>query len=118
MKKLTFKKEDIQYLKRNWTILRESTRSMVSETFDFVIASIEKEVEMVLDRTNKSVAGLNTWLKDQQDRMQKSYLKKEEEIAKEIEVSRMDGEGGAGFINTLPHEKSLTETSNASEHRH
>jgi hypothetical protein len=118
MKKLDIKKEEVQYLKRNWNSLTESTRSVLNETMDFVMASVEKDLEMVLDRTNKAVVGANKWLKSQQTRIHASYLKKEEEIEKQIEMSRMDDEGGAGFINTLPHETSPTETSNASDHHH
>ena len=118
MKKFDLKKDEVQYLKRNWNILTETTRSVLNETLDFVMSSVEKDLEMLIDRTNKIVVRANQWVKSQQSRIHKSYLKNEEEMEKELEMARMEEEGGAGFINTLPHETSPTETSSATDRRH
>ena len=118
MKKIDFKKDEVKYLKRNWEVLRTSARSIMNETLDFVMATVEKDLEMILDRTNKTVVGVNSWLKGQEERLQKTYKKKEEQMEKELEVSRMDDEGGAAFINTRPPETKAPDAATASEHRH
>ena len=118
MKKLNLKKDDVQDLKRNLKSLSENTRTVVNDAIDLVLASVEKDFEFVLGRTNKVVVQANQWIKSQQAKIHRNYLKTEEEVEKQMEVSRMDDEGGAGFINTLPHETSPNETSNASDHHH
>ncbi len=122
MKKVEIKNDEVEFLKRNWKALRENAMLALNASADFVMASVEKDIDLVVDKANQTVLKLNGWLKDQEQRMQKIYAKKEEEIEKELEMARMDSEGGAGFINTMPHETSPTETSNASNtgagHRH
>ena len=113
VKKIALKNDEVQFLKRNWSTLKESANAMVGETLDFVMTSVEKDLDMIVERANKTILGVNSWMKKQRDSMEKVYRKKEEELEKEIEMSRMADEGGAGFINTLPHDASPVETSNA-----
>jgi hypothetical protein len=118
MKKLNMKKDEVQYLKRNWKALTDNTHSVMNEALDYVMASVEKDLEIVLDRTNRVVLEANKWIKVQHDRIHKTLTKSVEELDHQAQMARMDDEGGAGFINTLPHETSPSETSNAPEHRH
>jgi hypothetical protein len=121
MKKVEIKNDEVQFLKRNWNALRENAMAALNASADFVMASVEKDIDLVVDKANQTVLKINGWLKNQELRMHQSYVKKEEEIEKDLEVARMDSEGGSGFINTMPHETSPTETASASGvtgHRH
>jgi hypothetical protein len=117
MKKIEMKNEEIQFLKRNWKSLREGATEMLDETLNFVMTSVEKDLDMIIERANKAVIGVNGWMKTTREKMNETYQKKEQELEKELEMARMDGEGGAGFNHTLPHE-APAETSHATEYRH
>jgi len=109
------KTEEFKTLEKNWKELVGGVESILVGNRNQFLSLFEKDFDKILKRVNQGVVRLNAALSKYREG---TDLSKKEEVEKASEIGRMESEGGAGFINTLPHEGSPAETSNASEYHH